>query len=82
MNTFKTLALAAVSALSIGVDAAMAQERGGPSMPTPGYWYRHNEALIQAQQQQPQTRIQAGSSDVQHGRVGVFPDYTTLANPG
>ena len=79
MNTFKTLALAAVSALSIGVGAAMAQG-GGPSMPTPDYWYRHNQALIQAQQ--PQTRIQAGSSDVQHGRVGAFPNYTTLTNPG
>jgi hypothetical protein len=80
MNTFKTLALAAVSALSIGVGAAMAQEGGGPSMPSRDFWYRHNEAVIQAQV--PQTRIQAGSSDVQHGPVNAFPNYTTLANPG
>jgi hypothetical protein len=62
MNTIKTLAFAAVAALSLGVGAAMAQE--GPNATVSGSTYFRTQApLVQAPSAQPST-VQSGSSDV------------------
>jgi hypothetical protein len=56
MSTVKTLAFAAVAALSLGVGAAMAQE--GPNATVSGSTYFGNQApLVHG--------IQSGSSDVE-----------------
>ncbi len=81
MNTTKTLMLAAVTALSLGAGSAMAQESGGPSMPTIDYWAARQ---IAAEQATWANQVQYGSSDVNTLR-GDFPtrfDYSDLANPG
>jgi hypothetical protein len=55
MNTSKTLALAAVAAMSLGIGAAMAQS------------VTHNtnqQAPAATQQMAPNTAVQSGSSDV------------------
>jgi len=63
MSTFKTLGLAAVAALSLGVGAAMAQE--GPNATVSGSTYFGNQApLIRGQAAQP-GMVQSGSSDVE-----------------
>ena len=93
MNT-KTLMLAALATLSLGVGSAMAQE-GGPSTPGPnGYWTQHERALYANQAPAPTApQIQSGSSDVttpvpglQNGWIGDKSpyrfDYSDLANPG
>jgi hypothetical protein len=60
MNTMKTLMLAGVAALSLGVGAAMAQEGGsGLSVPGSGF-YRAPHALTT----QAPGMVQSGSSDV------------------
>jgi hypothetical protein len=60
MNTMKTLMLAGVGALSLGVGAAMAQE-GGLSVPAGGL-YRAPQTLTK---QAPRTNtVQSGSSDI------------------
>lgn len=76
MNTSKTLLLAAVTALTLGVGSAMAQE--GPSMPTIDYWAAQAIAARQAQVVSPNA-VQSGSSDV---AAPVHFDYSDLANPG
>lgn len=87
MNT-KTLMLAAVTALSLGVGTAMAQSEV-PSAPEATYFSGHRQAA-------PATintwagQVQSGSSDVESARFGAgsqalpLPayDYGTLANPG
>jgi hypothetical protein len=55
MNTSKTLALAAVAALSLGIGAAMAQ-----SVTTT----TNQQAPAATQQTAPNTAVQSGSSDV------------------
>ncbi len=81
MNTMKTLMLAAVTALSLGAGSAMAQESGGPSMPTIDYWAAKTLA---AEQATGANQIQSGSSDVSplHGDFPTRFDYGDLANPG
>ena len=63
MNTIKTLGLAAMAALSLGVGAAMAQE--GPNATVSGSTYFGNQApMVQA----PYARsgaVQSGSSDLE-----------------
>jgi hypothetical protein len=63
MSTIKTLAFAAVTALSLGAGAAMAQE--GPNAAVSGAAYFGNQpAVIQGQTAQPGV-VQSGSSDVE-----------------
>jgi hypothetical protein len=83
MNTTKTLALAALAALSLGIGSAMAQSEGA-SMPTDFYGVVNAPTEIH---KVATTRIQAGSSDANVVRSGahVLPfsgDYGNLANPG
>jgi len=83
MNTTKTLMLAAFAALSLGAGSAMAQEGGGPSMPTIDFWQAKALVAEHAQAASPNT-VQSGSSDTDtrsSGTVSPF-DYGTLANPG
>jgi hypothetical protein len=79
MNITKTLALAAATAMSLGIGAAMAQD--SPLMPTADDW----------SYQIPVTRpapaavgLQSGSSDVEKpAATTVSPyDYGTLNTPG
>lgn len=68
MNTIKTLSLAAVAALSLGVGAAMAQE--GPNATVSGStWFGNQAPLVQAP---AAGQIQSGSSDVEQ----VKPQWT------
>jgi hypothetical protein len=78
MSTFKslgkTLALAALTATTIGIGAAMAQE-GGPSMPGNDFGAAGNSAWgvhqpIYRQSMAPSTAVQAGSSDVNNPWAG------------
>jgi hypothetical protein len=73
MTNTKTLMLAAVTALTLGVGTAMAQAQVPQQQAAPkttNLW----------------GRIGAGASDIEHGPRGhVLPfdgGYTTLANPG
>ena len=88
MTNTKTLMLAAVTALSLGMGTAMAQEgsQGNPGVP---YWTlsRQADALHQMEARNA-GRIQAGSSDtgmLKSGMGHVLPfngDYGDAANPG
>jgi hypothetical protein len=83
MNPTKTLALAALAALSLGIGSAMAQSDGA-SMPTDFYGVVNAPTGIH---KVATTRIQAGSSDANaaRSRAHVPPfngDYGDLANPG
>jgi hypothetical protein len=93
MKTTKTLMLAAVAALSLGVGTAMAQE--GVSMIAPNDWSIQQERAVYAHQTQAPAAapVQAGSSDVEtsdHGLASGWAgdnapyrfDYSTMANPG
>ena len=83
MNTTKTLMLAAVTALSLGVGSAMAQGLT-PSSAEGAYFSGQRQAAPKIVNQGPQ----AGSSDVNTARpaIGhVVPfngDYGDAANPG
>jgi hypothetical protein len=81
MNTTKTLALAALATLSLGVGSAMAQEGG--SMPADFYGVVNTPT---GSHKAATPRIQAGSSDANavRSRTYVPPfngDYGSLANP-
>jgi hypothetical protein len=96
MNTTKTLILAGLAALSLGVGSAMAQE--GPSMIGGNdYWTLHQSALDNRQAHaalaQGAGQIQSGGSDADTGHfnwesgwVGDNSpyrfDYGTLNSPG
>ncbi|MGD0434702.1 MAG: hypothetical protein ABSA58_26800 [Acetobacteraceae bacterium] len=83
MNTTKTLMLAAVTALTLGVGTAMAQSQ-----------VLSNAEVTSVSQQQTAPkpasdlwgRIEAGASDIEHAHVShVLPfngDYSDLANAG
>jgi hypothetical protein len=89
MNTMKTLALAGVTALSLGMGAAMAQS-DGTSMPVPdsttypSYGY---PTQTNGMQRAPSVIVspQSGSSDVEPMRA-MQPrpgyDYGDIASPG
>jgi hypothetical protein len=78
MNVTKTLMLAAVSALSIGVGAAFAQS----AEPSGLEYMSSTPKAIQAPA--AKVGVQAGSSDVERGNhtLPFDQDYGTLANPG
>jgi hypothetical protein len=82
MNKTTTLALAVLTALSLGIGSAMAQEGG--SMPAEFYGVVNAPTGIH---KAATPRIQAGSSDVGavRSRAHVVPfngDYGDLANSG
>jgi hypothetical protein len=87
MKTTKNLALVALTALSLGMGTAMAQE-GGQDYPTP-YWTLARQAdALRVAQARSNARVQAGSSDAgtAKSRIGhALPfngDFGDLANPG
>jgi hypothetical protein len=85
MTNTKTLMLAAVAALTLGVGTAMAQEGGNGDALTP-YWtlQRQADTLHRAEARNP-ALIQSGSSDQWRSGPHVLPfngNYGTLANPG
>ena len=63
MNTIKMLGLAAVTALSLGAGAAMAQE--GPNATVSGSAYFGNQAPLTQGQTARQGVVPSGSSDVE-----------------
>jgi len=66
MKTTKTLALAALAALSLGVGTALAQDGGGGSFPD--YW-------SQQQLKTAPAAVQSGSSDVEAPANGLTAGY-------
>ena len=86
MTTSKTLMLAGVAALSLGVASANAQSLT-PSAGQADYFSSHNSGPAKSTDRSA-AQIQSGSSDVEMtgsgrsvGTPGHF-DYSTLANPG
>ena len=85
MYTTKTLMLAAVTILTLGSGAAMAQNESPSDA---------GRAQVSQQQTAPkpttnlwgriEARVQAGASDIEHGShvVPFNGDYGDLANPG
>jgi hypothetical protein len=65
MKTTKTLALAALAALSLGVGTALAQDGAGGAFPD--YWSQQLKA--------PLVPVQSGSSDVDMTRHGLTAGY-------
>jgi hypothetical protein len=93
MNATRTLMLAGLAALSLGVGTAMAQD--GASMTSPNdYWTQQQRALYAHQAPAASAeQVQSGSSDVgtasgelESGWAGDKSphrfDYSTLADPG
>jgi hypothetical protein len=79
MNT-KTLMLAAVTALSLGAGAAMAQSEVPSAPPMTHVSGQHQAAPLTINIWTG--RVQSGSSDVGAHGVPFNGDYSTLANPG
>ena len=86
MDNTKTLALAALAALSLGIGSAMAQSEV-PGGATIDYWGAKVVATHQASAPISK-KVQAGSSDIGTAKSGIghfLPfngDYGDLANPG
>jgi hypothetical protein len=75
MKTMKTLMLAGVAAMSLGVGAAMAQEGGsGLSVPGAGFYRQHPAVTTQAP---TNGMVQSGSSDP----VSTLNPYNVSAQP-
>jgi hypothetical protein len=82
MNISKTFMFAAVTALSLGAGAAMAQSEV-PSAPEATYFSGRQAAPVTIKSWQG--RVQSGSSDAVRPGAHSVPfdgDYSTLANPG
>jgi len=75
MNTIRTLGLAAVAALSLGVGAAMAQEGANDTMS--GATYFGNSVPLVQSQRVYQPAVQSGSSD-----VDMRPSANSQWHPG
>jgi hypothetical protein len=89
MNTAKTLMLAALAAMSLGVGTAMAQDGGGSMTPANDYWTLQQRALYAHRAPVVSPQVQSGSSDTDamtHSGTGrgapVHFNYGALANPG
>ena len=89
MNTMQTLMLAGFAALSFGAGTAMAQEGGGPSMPSGGHWATywapgpaHTRAPAAAQDQFGSSDAESDNFRTNRGGNPYHYDYGVLANPG
>jgi hypothetical protein len=89
MNSMKTLMLASFAALSFGVGSAMAQEGGGPSMPSGGHWETYwapgplnTRAPAAAQDQFGSSDPESSGYRANRGVSPNFYNYGVLANPG
>jgi len=69
MKTTKTLALAALAALSLGVGTALAQDGGGGSFPD-----YQSQRVLQQRVLTP-TAVQSGSSDIETPANGLTAGY-------
>jgi hypothetical protein len=83
MTNFKTLTLAAVTALSLGLGTAMAQESAGGVGFGPYETLQLQKALSGMHQAAPLTsQPQAGSSDADQIRTPVSPQQTLFGQDG
>ena len=76
MNTTKTLMLAALAALSLGVGTAMADGDGG----LPDYQAQHQRAIAAAQAPVAHSAVQSGASDVEPVDSGFGAWFKTNHN--
>jgi hypothetical protein len=83
MMTSKTLMLAGLTALSLGMGTAMAQEGGSTDPVAPDYWAPSSIASRQAQPAGA-VRVQSGSSDVTltHSGAWQIPNWRDLPTYG
>ena len=81
MTTAKTLMLAGLTALSLGMGNAMAQEGGSTYPVTPDYWA---PSSISARQVQAAGagQVQSGSSDVTPTHSWEIPNWRDLPTYG
>jgi hypothetical protein len=77
MNTIRTLGLAAVAALSLGVGAAMAQEGANDTISGSTYFGNQAPVVQGAPTQARPGMVQSGSSDVQ-----ARPSTNSFWRPG
>ena len=83
MTNLKTLTLAAVTALSLGLGTAMAQESAGGVGFGPWETQQLQKTLSGMHQAAPLTsQPQAGSSDVGQFRTPVYPQQTLVGQDG
>jgi hypothetical protein len=83
MTNFKTLTLAAVAALSLGVGTAMAQESAGGVGFGPWETQQLRKALSGMHHAAPlMSQPQAGSSDVDQMRAPIYPQQTLFGQDG
>jgi hypothetical protein len=83
MTNFKSLMLAAVAALSLGVGSAMAQESAGGVNAGPFETLELHNALGANRYASPLTaQPQAGSSDVDQYRTPVLPQQSLIGADG
>ena len=78
MTNFKTLTLAAVTALSLGLGTAMAQESAGGV----GFGPYETQQLERALSGMHHAAPQAGSSDADQIRTPVSPQQTLFGQDG
>jgi hypothetical protein len=81
MFTTKTLMLAGLTALSLGMGTAMAQEGGSTYPVAPDYWAPSSIAARQAQAARA-GRVQSGSSDVTPTNSWAIPNWRDLPTYG
>jgi hypothetical protein len=83
MTTTKTLMLAGLTALSLGMGTAMAQEGGSTYPAAPDYWAPSSIAARQAQAAGA-GQVQSGSSDVTptHSGAWQIPTWRDLPTYG
>ena len=77
MSNTKTLMLAAVAALSLGVGSAMAQESADGA-----FFLNQSPAPAQAAPARHQAMPQAGSSDVDQSRAPLYLQQTLIGQDG
>ena len=83
MTNLKSLMLATVAALSVGVGSAMAQESAGGVNAGPFETLQLERALGAGSHLAPlMAQPQAGSSDVEQYRTPVYPQQTLIGADG
>ena len=81
MTHTKTLMLAGLTALSLGVGTAMAQEGGSTYPVAPDYWAPSSIAARQAEAAGT-SRVQSGSSDATPTHSWAIPNWRDLPTYG